>query len=49
MAANSCPPFSREVEKEVQLAGHKLIFAPEGAVFYPEAAQLAYRRICEGL
>jgi hypothetical protein len=45
----NCPTFSKKIKKKVELAGYKVIFIPEGSIPYPEAAQLAYRRICEGL
>lgn len=46
---SGCPPFDEDIRKQVLDTGFKHIFAPEGSVPYPEAAQLAYRRICEGL
>lgn len=46
---DACPPFSQDAKEQVEKAGHRVVFAPEGAYPYPPAAQLAYRRICEGL
>lgn len=46
---NGCPRFSLDIKDKVEKAGHKVIFAPEGSIPYPDAAALAYRRICEGL
>ena len=46
---NGCPTFSKDIQKKVETAGHRVIFVAEGSIPYPEEAQLAYRRICEGL
>ena len=46
---NACPPFSESIKKQVESAGHRVIFSPEGSIPYPLEAQLAYRRICEGM
>ncbi len=46
---DGCPLFSEKIRKRIENVGFKLIFAPENSVPYPPAAQLAYRRICEGM
>jgi len=46
---NECPPFSEEIKKQVENAGYQIIFVPEGSIPYPDFAQMAYRRICEGM
>jgi len=46
---DGCPTFSKKIKKKVESVGYNVLFIPEGSIPYPEAAQLAYRRICEGL
>jgi hypothetical protein len=48
-ACNGCPRFDPEMKRQLEVAGHKLIFANEHAYPYPPEAGLAYRRICEGM
>jgi hypothetical protein len=48
-ACNGCPRFDAEMKRRLEEAGHKLIFANEHAYSYPPEAELAYRRICEGM
>lgn len=46
---NGCPGFDPEMKEKLEDAGHELIFANEHAYPYPLEAELAYRRICEGM
>jgi hypothetical protein len=48
-ACNGCPRFDPEMKSQLEEAGHRLIFANENAYPYPPEAELAYRRICEGM
>lgn len=48
-ACNGCPRFDPEIKRQLELAGHELIFANEHAYPYPPEAELAYRRMCEGM
>ena len=48
-ACNDCPRFDPEMKRQLEAAGHELIFANENAYPYPQEAELAFRRICEGM
>lgn len=48
-ACNGCPRFDIEMKKQLEEAGHEFIYANEHAYPYPPEAELAYRRICEGM
>lgn len=48
-ACNGCPRFDPDMKRQLEHAGHELIFANEYAYPYPPEAELAYRRMCEGM
>ena len=48
-ACDGCPRFDLKMKKELKAAGQKLIYTNENAYPYPPAAELAYRRISEGM
>lgn len=48
-ACNGCPRFDPDMKRQLENAGHELIFANEHAYPYPPEAELAYRRMCEGM
>lgn len=48
-ACNGCPRFDLEMKRQLEAAGHELIYANEHAYPYPHEAELAYRRISEGM
>lgn len=46
---NGCPHFPEDLKIEIKKEGFHFTLAPENSIPYPQAAQLAYRRICEGM
>jgi len=48
-ACNGCERFDLGMKKALERAGHELIYANEHAYPYPPVAELAYRRLCEGM
>ena len=46
---NVCPRFDDEMKKQLEAAGHQLIYINENTYEYPPEAELAYRRVCEGI
>jgi len=46
---NGCVRFDPKMKAELEMRGYRLIMANEHAYPYPDAAQLAYRRLCEGM
>lgn len=48
-ACNGCERFDQQMKSRLEGEGHELIYANEHAYPYPSAAELAYRRISEGM
>jgi hypothetical protein len=48
-ACNGCDRFSKEIWRQVEDAGHRVVYTNEDATPFPQEAVLAYRRICEGM
>ena len=48
-ACFGCERFSKQIWKDVENAGHKVIYTNEDVIPFPQFAVLAYRRICQGM
>ena len=48
-ACYGCDRFSKDIWKQVEDAGHSVIYTNEDSIPFPQNALLAYRRICEGM
>jgi hypothetical protein len=48
-ACLGCDRFSKEIWKQTESAGHKVVYTNEDSIPFPQGALIAYRRFCEGM
>lgn len=48
-ACHGCDRFSKVIWEKAETLGHKVVYTNEDAIPFPDAAGLAYRRICQGM